>query len=43
MTSLSRRGTPSPDGDIDPVPGVTFIKGDATDPAVLAKVITDGQ
>lgn len=40
VTSLSRRGTPSPDSD--PLPGVTFIKGDATDPAVLQQVITDG-
>eukprot|EP00752_Nemacystus_decipiens_P018397 g16500.t1 len=40
VTSLSRRGTPSPESD--PIPGVTFIKGDATDPAVLARVIGDG-
>eukprot|EP00903_Cladosiphon_okamuranus_P016349 g15077.t1 len=40
VTSLSRRGTPSPDSDT--VPGVTFLKGDATDPDVLTKVISDG-
>ncbi|CAM9196933.1 unnamed protein product [Ectocarpus sp. 4 AP-2014] len=40
VTSLSRRGTPSPDSD--PLPGVKFLKGDATDPAVVQQVISDG-
>ncbi|CAB1115868.1 unnamed protein product [Ectocarpus sp. CCAP 1310/34] len=41
VTSLSRRGTPSPDSD--PLPGVNFLKGDATDPAVVRQVINDGK
>lgn len=40
VTSLSRRGTPSPDSN--PVSGVTFIQGDATDPVVLKRIIKDG-
>ena len=40
VTSLSRRGPPSREGD--PIDGVTFLQGDATDPAVLQRVITDG-
>ncbi|CAN0527566.1 unnamed protein product, partial [Scytosiphon promiscuus] len=40
VTSLSRRGTPSQDSD--PIDGVTFLQGDATDPAVLKRVIAGG-
>ena len=40
VTSLSRRGPPSPESE--PIDGVTFLQGDATDPAVLKRVIADG-
>lgn len=41
VTSLSRRGIPSPDSK--PVEGVTWLQGDATDPAVLHRVIKEGE
>ncbi|CAM9667109.1 unnamed protein product, partial [Choristocarpus tenellus] len=44
VTSLSRRGAPSPDTDPESYPanGVEWLQGDATDPAVVSDVIKNG-